>query len=252
MEPRLSHGVSQKDELQLTIVADAEGQSGDVRDVIAIRSMQNWQIGISAKNNHKAVKHSRLSQDINFGDKWLGTPCSKNYFSGIKPIFDKLNQIKIGSKSEAKWSGLRDKHNEIYVPILNSFKSELLALYTITPEQVASNLVSYLIGNKDFYKVIKAKNRVEIEAYNFNGTLNQAFGKIKSNYSATRTKLPDKLIDIHFSNRSKTTLIVTLNEGWQISFRIHNASSKIEPSLKFDINLVSSPNSLFKTHIALS
>ncbi|MFN4872234.1 MAG: HaeIII family restriction endonuclease [Akkermansiaceae bacterium] len=252
MEPRLSHGVSDKDELQLTIVADAEGQLGDVRDVIAIRSMQDWQIGISAKNNHKAVKHSRLSQDINFGTKWLDTPCSKNYFSSIKPIFDTLNEIKLGSKSEAKWSGLRDKHDQFYVPILNSFKTELLALYEMSSEKVASNLVSYLIGNKDFYKVIKARNKVEIEAYNFNGTLNQTFRKIKSNYSAPRTKLPDKLIDICFSNKSKTTLIVTLNEGWQISFRIHNASSKVEASLKFDINLVSSPNSLFKTHIALS
>ncbi len=44
----------------------------------------------------------------------------------------------------------------------------------------------------------------------------------------------------------KTTLLVTMNEGWQISFRIHSASSRIEPSLKFDINLVSASQSLFR------
>lgn len=69
MEPRLSNGINDKDILQLEIVSDREGQSGDVRDVLAIRSSQNWEIGISAKNNHRAVKHSRLSNNINFGEK---------------------------------------------------------------------------------------------------------------------------------------------------------------------------------------
>jgi len=53
----------------LEIVSDLQGQSGDVRDVLAIRSLQKWEIGVSAKNNHRAVKHSRLSNDINFGEK---------------------------------------------------------------------------------------------------------------------------------------------------------------------------------------
>jgi hypothetical protein len=38
---------------------DAAGISGDVRDIII--SVQNGEIGISAKVNHAAVKHSRLS-----------------------------------------------------------------------------------------------------------------------------------------------------------------------------------------------
>jgi HaeIII restriction endonuclease len=66
IEPRLSNGISDKDTLQLEIVADKKGQSGDVRDVLAIRLLQKWEIGISAKNNHRAVKHSRLSNDIDF------------------------------------------------------------------------------------------------------------------------------------------------------------------------------------------
>jgi hypothetical protein len=49
MELRLSHGDLDRNVLQLSIVADAVGQTGDVRDVLAIRSKQNWQIGISAK-----------------------------------------------------------------------------------------------------------------------------------------------------------------------------------------------------------
>ena len=214
--------------------------------------MQNWQIGISAKNNHKAVKHSRLSNDIDFGEKWLKASCSNQYFTSINPVFDELKRIKDESESTAKWASVGDKYSKVYEPILEAFKLELLMLHEISPEMIASNLVSYLIGNKDFYKVIKRSTKVEIEAYNFNGTLNQSFKKIKSQYSAPKTKLPDRLIDVCFLKNSKTTLIVTLNEGWQISFRIHNASARVEPSLKFDINLLSSPNSLFKTHISLS
>ena len=35
------------------------------------------------------------------------------------------------------------------------------------------------------------------------------------------------------------------DEGWTISMRIHNASSRIEPSLKFDVQLVSLPSSIY-------
>ena len=88
IEPRLTNGIDSKDILQLEIVSDKAGQSGDVRDVLAIRSLQKWEIGISAKNNHRAVKHSRLSNDIDFGLKWLNVPCSADYFNDIKPVFE--------------------------------------------------------------------------------------------------------------------------------------------------------------------
>ena len=66
IEPRLSNDLGKKDILQLEILNDYQGQLGDVRDVLIIRVLQKWEIGISAKNNHKAVKHSRLSNDIYF------------------------------------------------------------------------------------------------------------------------------------------------------------------------------------------
>ena len=69
IEPRLSNGVNNDDILVLELVSDQAGQTGDVRDVLIIRSLQKWEIGISAKNNHRADKHSRLSNRINFGEK---------------------------------------------------------------------------------------------------------------------------------------------------------------------------------------
>ena len=251
IEPRLSNHINQDDILELEIVADKVGQSGDVRDVLAIRSSQQWEIGISAKNNHRAVKHSRLSNDINFGEKWIRISASTNYFATIQPIFDNLSELRTSSKATMKWQSLGDYHSSVYVPILNAFKDELIKLDRENPGVVASRLVEYLIGNQDFYKVIKGRNKVEIQAYNLHGTLNLPFGSIKPKAKVSKLKLPTRLIEVVFQENSKTTLLVTLNEGWQISFRIHNASSRIEPSLKFDINLISSPHTLFVNQLLL-
>lgn len=248
IEPRLSNGINKDDVLVLEIVSDLAGQTGDVRDVLVIRSLQKWEIGISAKNNHRAVKHSRLSMNIDFGEKWLDTPCSQNYFKEIQPIFEMLENLKKQDKS-TKWTSINNMHEVVYLPILNAFRKELLRLDEENPNIVAENLVQYLIGNQDFYKVIKGNKKVEIQAYNLNGTLNLPFEKIKPKAKIQKLKLPSRLIEIVYQNDSTTTLLVSLNEGWQISFRIHNASSRIEPSLKFDINLVSAPHTLFTNHI---
>jgi hypothetical protein len=249
IEPRLANGINENDVLQLEIVADKAGQTGDVRDVLAIRSLQKWEIGISAKNNHRAVKHSRLSNDIDFGQKWLGIPCSVEYFEEINPIFSNLAKLRTASKATQKWDTLGDYHTSVYVPVLDAFRTELLRLDKENPGIVAERLVVYLIGNQDFYKVIKGKNKVEIQAYNLHGTLNLPFENIKPKAKIQRLKLPNRLIEVVYQDNSQTTLLVTLNEGWQISFRIHNASSRIEPSLKFDINLVSAPHSLFSNQL---
>ena len=252
IEPRLSNGIGESDILQLEIVSDKEGQIGDVRDVLAIRSLQKWEIGISAKNNHRAIKHSRLSNAINFGQKWLGFSCSSGYFAEIKPIFDNLAKLRTASKATQKWSTLGDYHSSVYLPILDAFKKELVRLDKENPGIVAERLVEYLIGNQDFYKIIKGISKVEIQAYNLHGTLNLPFENIKPKFKIQRLKLPNRLIEVVYQDNSKTTLLVTLSEGWQISFRIHNASSRIEPSLKFDINLVSAPYSLFVNQLIVS
>ena len=75
-------------------------------------SLQKWEIGISAKNNHRAVQHSRLSLNIDFGDKWLGVPCSSNYFEEIKPVFEMLNGLKTLDNS-TKWTSIENMHQEV-------------------------------------------------------------------------------------------------------------------------------------------
>jgi hypothetical protein len=246
LEPRLENPVSSKDVLILQIVADAEGIRGDVRDVLFIRSSQNWEIGISAKNNHKAVKHSRLSDKIDFGKEWLDLNCSDNYFKTVVPIFTELRKLK---EQNELWRNLKDKHKRFYIPILEAFKTELLRIDKANANTVPANLLSYLIGNKDFYKVIKRSGKTEIYGFNLYGTLNKSADKIKPTFKVTRLKLPTRIIELTFKPNSTDTVILTCDEGWQISFRIHNASSKVEPSLKFDINLIGQPQTLYSHHL---
>jgi len=251
IEPRLSNSFDESDILQLEILTDDKGQDGDVRDVVAIRLLQKWEIGISAKNNHKAVKHSRLSNKIDFGEKWLGIKSSKQYFNEIKPIFDSLEKMRKESNKTKTWKSLGDYHSTIYTPILKTFKRELLRIYNTNPSKVSSTLVEYLIGNKDFYKVIKGKKDIEIQAYNLHGTLNLPFKEINPKFNTPKINLPTEIKNISYKKDTLTTLIVELNNDWTLSFRIHNASSRIESSLKFDINLLKAPNSLFTNKLSI-
>ena len=208
IEPRLANGINENDVLQLEIVADKAGQTGDVRDVLAIRSLQKWEIGISAKNNHRAVKHSRLSNDIDFGQKWLGFPCSVEYFEEINPVFSNLAKLRTASKATQKWDTLGDYHTSVYIPVLDAFRTELLRLDKENPGIVAERLVEYLIGNQDFYKVIKGKNKVEIQAYNLHGTLNLPFENIKPKAKIQRLKLPNRLIEVVYQDNSLRTSLL--------------------------------------------
>ena len=100
--------------------------------------------------------------------------------------------------------------------------------------------------------MIKSKNSVEIQAYNINGTLNLPFKSIEPKYKTPKVPLPTKIISIELKKDNDTTAIVTMDNDWTLSFRIHNASSRVESSLKFDINLLNSPKKLFKNTLNIS
>ena len=77
LEPRLSE--SDNDELTLEFQKDKAGVKGDVRDIVIRRKDIAWEIGLSIKHNHDAVKHSRLSHKLDFGKEWFGIPCSMEH-----------------------------------------------------------------------------------------------------------------------------------------------------------------------------
>ena len=252
IEPGLVAQNGDADILKIHLATDAEGQVGDVRDVVFLRenSKPQWEIGISAKNNHEAVKHSRLSPTINFGRDWLGHPCSERYFSEIDTVFSWIKDLK-KENEKMTWNDLGEtKSLDVYLPILQAFRKELLKLSNAYND-VPSNLLSYLIGRKPFYKIIKddKNNLVIVKAFNLGGGLNKTVAKIKPKANTEKIKFPTRIIELDLKENSNNTLMMVLDEGWQISFRIHSASSLLESSLKFDINLIGNPPILFTQHL---
>ena len=224
----------------IRLTSDVDGQSGDVRDVIVTDGIQT--LGISCKNNHRAFKHSRLSSKIDFVKKWNLNKdgASDEYWKNVIPIFNELSRLEIDSQGESLWSQIPNKANEIYNPLLSAFEFEITRLLTnefIDSRLIAKNFIDYVVGKNDFYKIIATKKEVEILGFNFHNTLKVN----KSNY-------PSKIHSIERNGESLTTTILRFHEGHTFSFRIHNASSRVEASLKFDIQALSLPSSQIYTH----
>lgn len=230
------------DKLELLVQQDSQGEKGDVRDILIVRRNVKWEIGLSLKHNHFAVKHSRLSKTIDFGKKWFSIPCSQKYWDEVNPLFDYLAKEKTKG---TKWHELPDKENDVYVPLLNSFKDEVERSYESNPE-LPKRMVEYLLGEYDFYKVVSvdARKITQIFTFNLRGTLNQASKTTQPETEIPIAKLPTRIIKIDFKPKKKNTIEMFMDEGWQFSFRIHNASSKVEPSLKFDVQIVGMPTTI--------
>lgn len=242
MEPRILE--DGHDDLEISLQSDDAGIEGDVRDVLIIRKSIDWEIGISVKHNHYALKHSRLSMNLDFGEKWFNIPCSKEYFDEIRPYFQELKDMKLKG---FLWRDIENKDERFYVPILKAFMRELNAKYEKYGSQVTKKMISYLIGINDFYKLIgiDSQRTTKIIPFNMYGTLNKPSKKEEPIQKLKILELPTRIVELSFKENSSTTLELIMDNGWQISFRIHNASSKVEPSLKFDIELVGQPTSLF-------
>ena len=246
LEPQLEYGSGT---LTLVIQTDAQGINGDVRDVVCIRNANGWEIGLSCKHNHHAVKHSRLSATIDFGAEWLGFPCSQEYFDTVTPIFNELRHMResamVNGEPLPLWNDIPDKADRYYLPILRAFLKELKNLAQ-NCDEVPSRLIKYLLGRHDFYKVITDDRRrtTRVEAINIAGTLNQAVKGHRSIVDTAKLKLPTRFYHMDFVPNSDNKLEIVCDEGWALTMRIHNASSKIEPSLKFDVRLISLPSSV--------
>lgn len=248
LEPQLQNSQNNIP-LYLSIQTDAQGMDGDVRDIICVRKQNEWQIGLSCKHNHHAVKHSRLSDTIDFGQKWFGISCSNQYFSEVIPLFNELRVKKENARQNnciALWNEITDKEERYYRPILQAFLDELNRMASKNAE-IPRLLIKYLLGKYDFYKIITDDKHeiTRIEAINITGTLNRPAGSKRSIVDIPRLKLPTRFYHTGFKPKSNNTVEVVCDEGWTISMRIHNASSRVEPSLKFDVNLISLPGSIY-------
>lgn len=226
------------DILTLRLQSDKEGEVGDVRDILLIRQEANWIIGISVKHNHFAVKHSRLSSVLDFGKSWLDIPCSEAYWNDIRPIFAPL----IRQRGLIRWSDFPNKEIAVYIPLLKAFMNEVIRDYK-KDSTVPSKIVEYLLGKYDFYKLIGVDKdkKTSIMTFNLRGTLNKASKNKQPKRKIPVSLLPTRIVSLEMKPNSNNTAELYMDNGWQFSFRIHNASTLVEPSLKFDVQIIGMP-----------
>ena len=227
------------DELTLKIQTDHEGVIGDVRDILIIRRGIHWEVGLSVKHNHLAVKHSRLSSHLDFGESWYGINCSNDYWNAVRPVFDYLE---IEQRKGTEWKHVPDKMDVVYVPLLKAFIAEVTRC-TQLDKNTPRKMVEYLLGKYDFYKVISmdSQSLTQIQTFNLRGTLNKSGASTKPKRAIPISSLPTRIAHIGFVPGSKNTVEIYMDGGWQFSFRLHNAATHVEPSLKFDVQIVGMP-----------
>ena len=237
MEPNIVEVCN--DILSVYIQTDQHGEEADVRDIIIERKDIRWEIGLSIKHNHMAVKHSRIAKNLDFGSKWYGIPCSQTYWNDVKSTF---NFLEIEKSKGAFFRDLEAKENQVYIPLLNAFVKEI-SNQVAKNKQVPRNMVEYLLSKYDFYKVISIDRQrlTTVQAFNMYGTLNQPSRAQQPTIKVPVINLPSTLLYIGLKPKSKTTVLMCFDNGWQFSFRIHNAKDVIETSLKFDIQIVGMP-----------
>lgn len=237
LEPRLTE--NNNDELTLAFQKDKQGIKGDVRDIVIKREAIGWEVGLSIKHNHDAIKHSRLGHKLDFGQEWYGIPCSDEYWDAVRPIFDRLKQEK---ENGEKWSELEDKSQKIYIALLQAFMDEVQRANR-KDSTMPRRMMEYLIGTADYYKIVSkdSKGATVVHTFNMYGTLNEPAKSETSKIIVPSVQLPTRLIALEFKQNSDNTVEMHLDHDWHLSFRIHSARTKVEPSLKFDVQFISMP-----------
>lgn len=230
------------DTLLLEFQKDEAGENGDVRDIVIHRDDIDWEIGLSIKHNHDAVKHSRLSHVLDFGKEWYGVPCSHDYWNDINQVFELL---KCEKDRGTAWADLDKKEETVYVPLLQAFLNEVTRAYRENPNIVVK-MFEYLVGVKDYHKIVShdSKKMTLIHTFNLHGTLNQPSTVKVSAFEVLTADIPTEIIAMRFKKNSNTTVEIYMDNGWAFSFRIHSASTVVQPSLKFDVQFISTPVSV--------
>ncbi|MBQ2830466.1 MAG: HaeIII family restriction endonuclease [Oscillospiraceae bacterium] len=170
-------------------------------------------------------------RDFSFYKHRKEIACKEQYWKAVAPIFDMLEREK---ERGTRWSELRDKAGEVYLPLLQAFLDEVERVYK-RDRGVAVRMFTYLVGTRDYYKIIgrDKKRRTEVYAFNLRETLN-----------GEKVDTPTKILDMGVKKKSKTTAEIYMDNGWAFSFRLHSADGRIKPSLKFDVRFISKPDSV--------
>jgi hypothetical protein len=130
---------------------------------------------------------------------------------------------------------MSNKPERFYWPFLDAWVAEIQRVTATSPEkeaEVCRNLILYIVGKFDFYKIINLRKQSIVQAFNFGKTLN-----------TTKTKFPTQINAINNKNGSQYSKTITFNHGFSFNFRVKNGDSDVKPSLKFAVGAIGLPQS---------
>ena len=214
---------------------DSCAREGDVRDIVISKGVS--EVGISCKSNHKAFKHSRISPESSLRVAWRlsSAPGSgSSYVNELRCLFDELESDPLNRWSDV--SALRKKG--FYESCIAAFSKEIRRLVEEVGEcETSRSLVRYFLGSKGYYKCVVSERVSFLQAF--------CFGRS----AVARISLPRRLVALDFPPGRHGVLHIHFDRGFSFSLRLHNASSNYERSLKFDIQALALPQSLYTHHL---
>ena len=149
-----------------------------------------------------------FSRRFNFGKEWFDVPCSKTYRETVKTIFDKFEKSENGVE-------LINIDEDICLPLITAFADELNRMY-IADSSVPGKMIEMIVHS-----------------------LNNL-----SKYKIYTIQFPKKVIPteiIILKILDDNTLVVCLDQGWQLEFCIYNGSNGIKNHLKLEVKLIGMP-----------
>ena len=208
-------GIKDTDEIVLRRLSDDEAKKGNVTDIELL--FKNEKINLSIKHNHTALKHQRpgalaqqcgllgkSTEDIQYRIKYK--EICENFITNSNLIVQNLKTFE-----QLKTKDVNYIDNNLYQPMC-SLVSTHLNLWG-KDSCNAKYFFSFIVGMTNFYKVIVRDKGVEILKFN-------------------NIPIPRKMTS---TVEGKSYVKVKFDNDWEISMRLHTASSRTAGvSLKFD------------------
>ncbi|MFA5340114.1 MAG: HaeIII family restriction endonuclease [Candidatus Omnitrophota bacterium] len=209
-------------EVLIDRLSDNSAKKGDVTDIRI--SWKDQGVNLSIKHNHSALKHQRppttvmrcgyakdCQEDIGF---------RKEYKKIVDNFLIKSKRDLPGASLFSELLTINEEYinDNIYFPVC-SLVAETIKKSCISPRNTEA-LFNFLIGSVGFYKIIDRNHEITILDF-------------------THIKIPKK-VDVRL--RDKSYVDLDFSNGCKIAMRLHNASSRLGRSLKFDTQAIDLPD----------
>ena len=213
----------------LKVVPTSTGRHGSPVDIEV--HTRRGVVGLSGKHNSDEVKAPRLSATNDWGKVWSGFPVSDRYWQDMAAPFAYLARAKQEGKT---FPGLGARKDRVYLCVLCAFEDEVRRLEQEHDGQFVEALWRFVVGTHDHWKVECVEGHVLIQAVNPNGGLPGAGWRAP--------------VKIEMQRDGNNVLMMRMDE-WLLKWRLHNASTRVEPSLKFSVTLEGMPASAMKRSV---